>query len=139
MPPSALNPPRPPGPQGKDPVGLLLEARERRARSEMASAQDHQARAMARLRERYCAVVGAESAKVRVSGDRGDATQARQSVWLPLSVRCLLQGHDPTMPLKVEHKDVCLLCLPPLAVATPLLPLYPSECSIVNPTPQTQP
>ncbi|KIZ03142.1 Exocyst complex component 2 [Monoraphidium neglectum] len=49
--------------QGKDPVGLLLEARERRARSEMASAQDHQARAMARLRERYCAVVGAESAK----------------------------------------------------------------------------
>ena len=52
-------------PQGKDPVGLLLGARERRFRTQMAAAQERHARAMARLRERYCQAMAVQGVKVR--------------------------------------------------------------------------
>ena len=48
-------------PQGKDPVGLLQEALQRRFRTEVAAAQEQHARALARLRERCCAAHGDEA------------------------------------------------------------------------------
>jgi hypothetical protein len=64
---TSFAPPPPPATspaQGKDPVGLLLGARERRFRTQVSAAQERHGRAMARLKERYCAAAAAEGLKV---------------------------------------------------------------------------
>ncbi|KAI8462855.1 MAG: exocyst complex component Sec5-domain-containing protein [Monoraphidium minutum] len=67
--------------QGKDPVGLLLDARDRRIRTELAAANEAHARAMGRLRDRYCQVAGevtkgwaiaTEQQLLAWTGDTGD-------------------------------------------------------------------
>ena len=76
--------PHPPPPplttrQGKDPAATLLEAREARFHREAAAARERHARAMARLRDRFCAAAAAAAEGRAVDAAR--ATDAQLLAW----------------------------------------------------------